>query len=298
MIRDEEDVIMAAGAVVWRRSHEGKVEVVVIHRPAYDDWTLPKGKVEGSESLSACAFREIKEETGLETRFGPYIGDTFYEVNGVPKVVRYWSAQVIRGDDQGFDRSEVDQLLWLEPKKALAKLSIKDDRKILKKFMKLKRDTNPLILLRHARALDRKEWSGDDEDRPLTEDGRRQVQKLINTMHVFGLTAIHTSDAIRCLDTAKPIAEALGIELVVSSKLSEYEYHRDKDSAAKYIKGLFERDQSVLVCGHNPILTKIIKKMARRLDMYKEDFSLGKGDAFILHRSNGKIRELDHFKVN
>ena len=296
MIRDEEDVIMAAGAVVWRRNSEGKIEVVVIHRPAYDDWTLPKGKVEGSETLIACAFREIREETGLLTRFGPYIGDTFYEVNGVPKVVRYWSTQVVDGDDQSFDRSEVDELLWLSPKKALERLTIKDDRHIVKSFMKLKRDTTPLILLRHARALDRKEWSGDDGDRPLTEEGHRQVRKLIDTLHPFGLSAIHTSDAIRCLDTARPIAQALGVELVVSAKLSEYEYHRDRTSTAKYIENLFKLDQSVLVCGHNPMLTKIIEKMARRLDMYKGDFSLGKGDAFILHRSNGKIREIDHLK--
>lgn len=287
---------MAAGAVVWRIHPDGSIQVVVIHRPAYDDWTLPKGKVEDDESLIACAFREIQEETGVKARFGPYIGDTFYEVSGVPKVVRYWSAKMIEGDDQSFDRSEVDKLLWLSPKEASKKLTIKDDRHILKKFMKIKRDSKPLILLRHAKALDRKEWSGDDEDRPLTEDGRRQVQKLIKTMHVYGLTSIHTSDAIRCLDTAKPIADALGIELVVNSKLSEYEYHRDGKSAAKYIKGLFEQDQRVLVCGHNPILTKIIKKMARRLDMYQEDFSLGKGDAFILHRSKGKIRDLDHLK--
>ena len=296
MDRDEEDVIMAAGAVVWRIHPDGSIQVVVIHRPAYDDWTLPKGKVEDDESLIACAFREIQEETGVKARFGPYIGDTFYEVSGVPKVVRYWSAKMIEGDDQSFDRSEVDKLLWLSPKEASKKLTIKDDRHILKKFMKIKQDSKPLILLRHAKALDRKEWSGDDEDRPLTEDGRRQVQKLIKTMHVYGLTSIHTSDAIRCLDTAKPIADALGIELVVNSKLSEYEYHRDGKSAAKYIKGLFEQDERVLVCGHNPILTKIIKKMARRLDMYQEDFSLGKGDAFILHRSKGKIRDLDHLK--
>jgi 8-oxo-dGTP diphosphatase len=298
VIRDEEDVIMAAGAVVWRRNPEGKIEVAVIHRPAYDDWTLPKGKVEGSETLIACAFREIEEETGLKTRFGPYLGDTFYEVNGVPKVVRYWSAQVIAGDDQSFDRSEVDELLWLPPKKTLEKLTIKDDRQIVKSFLKVKRDTTPLILLRHARALDRKEWSGDDGDRPLTEDGHRQVRKLMETLPPFGLTIIHTSDAIRCLDTARPIAQTLGVELVVSAKLSEYEYHRDKTSAEKYIKQLFQLDQAVLICGHNPMLTKIIKKMARRLDMYNGDFSLGKGDAFILHRSNGKIRSIDHLKAN
>lgn len=298
MVRDELDVIMAAGAVLWRRNADSDVEVAVIHRPAYDDWTLPKGKVEGSESLIACAYREVLEETGYQSRFGPYLGDTFYEVNGVPKVVRYWAAQAINGESDAFDRTEVDQLRWVSPKKALEQLTIKDDRKILKKFLKLGRDTKPFILLRHAKAVDREEWIGDDGDRPLTDKGEQQVASLIKTLHVFGITEIHTSDAIRCFATASPIAEALGIRPVINSDLSEYTFSRDKNSAARYIKNLFERDEAILVCGHNPFLSKIVKKMARRLDMYKEDFSLGKGDAFIIHRSRGKIYDIDHLKVN
>lgn len=298
MIRDESDVIMAAGAVLWRRDSSGDVEVAVIHRPSYDDWSLPKGKVEGRESLIACAHREVLEETGFQSRMGPYLGDTFYQVNGIPKVVRYWAAQALSGDDDGFDRDEVDQLRWLSPKRALEQLTIKDDKKILKKFLKFGRDTKPVILLRHAEAVSREGWLGDDGDRPLTEKGERQVQSLIESLHVFGIKEIHTSDAIRCFDTVAPIAQDFGLRPVINSDLSEYTYSRNKESAARYIKNLFERDEAILVCGHNPILSKIVKKMARRLDMYKEDFSLGKGDAFIIHRSKGKIYDLDHLTVN
>jgi len=289
---------MAAGAVLWRRSNKGDIEVAIVHRPAYDDWSLPKGKVEGSEALIACAYREVIEETGYQARFGPYLGDTFYEVNGVPKVVRYWAAQVVVGVEDGFDRTEVDQVAWLSTKKALERLTIKDDRKILKRFLKLGRDTKPFILLRHAKGVNRGDWLGDDGDRPLTEKGLRQVKSLIDALHVFDIKEIHTSDAIRCLDTASPIATAYGIRPVVNSDLSEYTYSRDKESAARYIKNLFERDESILVCGHNPILSKIAKKMAKKMHMQKEDFSLGKGDAFIIHRSRGKIYSIDHLKVN
>ncbi len=298
MTRDETDVIMAAGAVLWRRNSEGEVEIALIHRPSYDDWSLPKGKVEGSEALIACAYREVVEETGYKARFGPYLGDTFYKVNEIPKVVRYWSAQAFAGDDDGFDRSEVDEIAWLPAKKAIERLTIKDDRKILKKFLKMGRDTKPFVLLRHAKAIDRSDWLGDDGDRPLTEKGQRQVKDLIASLHVFDLKEVHTSDAIRCLDTAAPIATAYGLRPVINSDLSEYTFSRNKDSAARYIKNLFERDEAILVCGHNPILSKIVKKMARKLDMYKEDFSLGKGDAFIIHRSKGKIYSIDYLKIN
>jgi 8-oxo-dGTP diphosphatase len=298
MTRDETDVIMASGAVLWRRNSEGEVEIAIVHRPSYDDWSLPKGKVEGSEALIACAYREVVEETGYKARFGPYLGDTFYKVNNVPKVVRYWAAQAIAGEEDSFDRSEVDQLAWLPPKKAIETLTIKDDRKIVKRFLKLGRDTKPFILLRHAKAVDRNDWLGDDGDRPLTEKGQRQVKSLIDSLHVFNVKEIHTSDAIRCLDTATPIANAYGLRPVINSDLSEYTFSRNKESAARYIKNLFERDEAILVCGHNPILSKIVKKMARKLDMYKEDFSLGKGDAFIIHRSRGKIYSIDHLKIN
>lgn len=298
MIRDEQDVILAAGAVVWRTGVNGEVEVVVIHRPQYDDWTLPKGKVEGSETLMACAYREVREETGLKTRLGPYLGDTFYEVNGVPKVVRYWSALALSDDYKSFDRSEVDRLEWLGIEEALTLITIKDDRRILKKFKRRNRLTYPLVLLRHAHALEREKWSGDDGDRPLTDKGTRQVVALSKTMQVFGLQKIESSDALRCLNTARPIAEELTIPLEVNPMLSEYEYHRDKKGAKRYIKEIVNLDEPILICGHNPLLSEMARKIGRKLDMDDEDFSLGKGDAFIVHRAGGKVYSIDHLKVN
>lgn len=294
MLRDMQDVIQAAGGVLWRKNLEGEIEIAIIHRAAYDDWSLPKGKAEGGESLFSCASREIEEETGYRNYLGPFLGDTFYTVEGIPKMVRYWAAQMIEMNGNGFDQSEVDICNWLSPEKAIKKLTMKDDRQIVKKFIKLRRDTKPLVLLRHAKAVDRRNWDGDDGDRPLTDKGVKQVANLLQTMKVFGISEVHSSDAIRCLDTARPIAEALGLPLIISKELSEYSYSRDEKMTSKYIKSLYEKNEAILICGHNPYLSKIVKKFARKLHMYKEDFSLGKGDAFILHRTGAKVLSIDH----
>ena len=84
--------IQAAGAIVWRRNESDAIEIALVHRPKYDDWSIPKGKVEGEESLIACAYREVVEETGFAVRFGQSLGSAHYEVNGLRKSVTYWSA--------------------------------------------------------------------------------------------------------------------------------------------------------------------------------------------------------------
>ena len=72
------ELIIAAGAVVWRKSNSGEIEVAVVHRPKYDDWSFPKGKVDVGESVIACAHREVTEETNLDTEFGPFLGCLLY----------------------------------------------------------------------------------------------------------------------------------------------------------------------------------------------------------------------------
>jgi phosphohistidine phosphatase SixA len=178
----------------------------------------------------------------------------------------------------------------------LETLSIKDDRKILKKFLKIKKGSQPLILLRHAEAISRKEWQGGDEDRPLSKKGINQVSTLVKIMSVFNLSEIHTSDAIRCFDTVAPIATSLAMKPIVNSDLSEYTYQKNRESANRFIKKMITTDKSILICGHNPIISKIVKKLARDLNMEKEDFSIGKGDAFIIHRKKGKVLGIDYLK--
>jgi 8-oxo-dGTP pyrophosphatase MutT (NUDIX family) len=119
------DQVRAAGGVVLR---DGLVALV--HRPRYDDWTLPKGKLDAGESFEEAAIREIDEETGLRTRLVRELPAVHYEVRGRPKVVRYWLMEV--ESDPGFvPNDEVDELRWLEPAAARSLLSYDRDRDVL-----------------------------------------------------------------------------------------------------------------------------------------------------------------------
>jgi 8-oxo-dGTP pyrophosphatase MutT (NUDIX family) len=143
-------LIQAAGAVLWRKIESGDLEIAIVHRPKYDDWSLPKGKVEAGESHISAGYREIQEETGYESIFGPEIGTVVYKLEGAPKEVRFWSARATEMTGHP-DPLEVDQVEWLAPKKAKEKLTNKDDRAIVDYFLEFGSDTFPIILLRHAK---------------------------------------------------------------------------------------------------------------------------------------------------
>ena len=119
------DQVRAAGGVVAR---DGLI--VLVHRPRYDDWTLPKGKLDAGESFEEAALREIEEETSIRARLVRELPETQYEVRGRPKVVRYWLMEV--ESDPGFvPNDEVDELRWLEPAQASALLTYERDRDVL-----------------------------------------------------------------------------------------------------------------------------------------------------------------------
>jgi 8-oxo-dGTP diphosphatase len=120
------DEIRAAGGVVMR---DGRV--VVVHRPKYDDWSLPKGKLEPGESWEEAALREVEEETGLRVTLGDELASTHYTTGGRPKTVRWWCMSVV--DDDGHEPDhEVDQLRWVTPGEALALLDYEPDRQLVR----------------------------------------------------------------------------------------------------------------------------------------------------------------------
>jgi len=154
--------IVAAGGVVWRRDIEGEIEVLLVHRPRYDDWSLPKGKVEEGEALISCAYREILEETGLSIKLGPYIGSVEYYVPDGLKSVAYWSASLVEDHSSFHANEEVDQIIWLDLQSAAFRATRESDREILVRFSATPYDSSALIMLRHGKALERTEWQGED----------------------------------------------------------------------------------------------------------------------------------------
>jgi len=284
--------IIAAGAVVWRKNKVGEIEVVVIHRPKYDDWSFPKGKADIGEAVIACAHREVLEESNLDTQFGPYLGEVEYETIDGPKIVYFWSAKTIT-EYPFTPNSEVDKLEWHSIKNAKKILTLDSDREILSKFSKLEVDTKPFILLRHAKAITRDEWPGDDDDRPLDSLGSYQVDRLVPIYGVYKLEQIHSSDAIRCFDTVNSLARKLDIALEVSEKLSESAYKKDKERAINYCKDLIKEDKSILICSHNPILPKLLNKLTKKAEVEADDEKLLPADSWVIHRNGKEIIQID-----
>ena len=233
----ETGVIQAAGAVLWRYSQK-KIEIALVHRPRYDDWSLPKGKVEEKESHIACAYREVIEETGYTPEFGPEIGQATYKVEEGKKVVRYWSARATDAAPTAIDKNEIDEVLWLEVKEAKKKLTLEDDRAIVDFFTEVGVGTTPLVLLRHAKALKREEWDGDDADRPLNNLGQLQTKRLLPQFFPYNITEVHSSDAYRCMQTVEDLTRALDLNLFIASDLSEDAFAKDKDAALDYVSSL------------------------------------------------------------
>jgi 8-oxo-dGTP diphosphatase len=284
--------ILAAGAVLWRKGEKKKIEVLIIHRPKYDDWTFPKGKAEIGEPLIACAYREVLEETNIETAFGPYLGEVEYLTNDGKKKVSFWSAKVIK-EKEFKPNAEVDQLKWVEVTKVKELLTLDTDRKILEQFLQIEPDTKPLVLLRHAKAVTRDEWQGEDDDRPLDSYGQNQAKRLLAMYQVFNLEQIHSSDAVRCYDTVVAIAKGLSIKLEVTGKLSESTFKKDKEKAFDYAKDLMKLNESVLLCSHNPILPKMLNKLTKKSEVDADEGKLLPADGWVIHRIGKEVIQID-----
>ena len=285
-------LIQAAGAVLWRKSDKSKLEIAIIHRPRYDDWSLPKGKVEAGESHISAGYREIQEETGYESTFGPEIGSVVYKLEGAPKEVRYWvaAATVKTGNP---NPQEVDEVLWLEPEMAKAKLTNKDDRAIVDYFLEFGTETFPIILLRHAKALKRTEWDGDDGDRPLEHRGQLQAKRLLPIYLPYGSSEVHTSDALRCIETVDLMARLIEKTPIFSSDLSEYGFAKDKDAPLDYVQDLMDRGIPAIVCSHNPIIPKLVKKLVGKKYFKSMDRELEPAQAIVLHCRGGEVIACD-----
>ncbi|NCV76518.1 MAG: NUDIX hydrolase [Actinobacteria bacterium] len=290
---EESNVILAGGAVVWRRNEDDLIEIALVHRVKYDDWSLPKGKVESQESVIACAFREVMEETGFSVRFGPCLGTHSYSVENATKKVTYWSAKFLK--EIGVPNpQEVDQIRWITLDQVDSVVTRVLDREVIRQFRNFDPDSKALILMRHAQALDRNDWSGEDCDRPLNTYGERQAKRVLLNFQSFEIEEIHSSSAVRCYESVSPMARALNIGFFFTDSLSEDVYMKDKERPFKYIQRLLMNDYSTLVCSHNPIIPRAISSFVDKFGVEISDTKLEPGDAWIVHHIDREVIAVDY----
>ena len=288
--------IIAAGSVIWRKVN-GEVQIALVHRPRYDDWSLPKGKQDPGESTIACAYRETLEETNLKVNFGPYIGDIEYFVADGLKQVFYWSARLADDSPEFHPNDEVDALEWYSINDAVEKVTRDSDREIIEKFNDVAFDSYPLIMLRHAKAIAREEWQSEDEDRPLEQLGQQQARRMLSLYQVYGLTQIHTSDAVRCHDTVEQMAKALGIAMKITNKISEYTWKKNKEKAIDYAKDLIKENEPILLCSHNPVLPRMMEKLTKKIDFDYPSNKLDPGESWVLHHNKKEVLQIDRLEA-
>jgi len=268
IVRDDK-AVYAAGAVVWRLT-EGKLRVLLIHRTKYRDVTLPKGKVDPGEMLAQTAVREVHEETGIRVNLGIPVGVSRYFMRPKrQKVVHYWAAEAtddaIRNSDF-VPNHEIAALEWVSVKRARKNLSYPVDLEILDEFERLVDDgvlrTFPIVALRHAKAMSRSDWDGSDASRPLTDRGRRQADAIVAPLRAFGIRKIVTSDAVRCVQTVTPLANALGRKTVQTERISQDAWEDGVSDVRAVIGKRVRAGKPAVLCSHGPVLPGILSELA------------------------------------
>jgi 8-oxo-dGTP diphosphatase len=259
-------------------------EVLLVHRPRYDDWSFPKGKLDPGEHLTACAVREVEEETGLRVRLGRPLPQQRYRVTGGRhKVVSYWVGRAVEDDDvSGYEpNNEIDRVEWVPYELAKRRLTYAHDRETLQLAKKLRKRTRPVIVLRHGHACPRKRWTGDDRRRPLHPDGLEQARALVDTLAAYDVSRIVSSSSTRCVQTVEPYADASGWPLERTRALTEED--ATAESVLALVDDLVAERENTVVCTHRPVLPTVFAALG------VEDPRLEPGAMLVVHLRRGEV---------
>jgi 8-oxo-dGTP diphosphatase len=250
--------------VVTREDHSRGTQVVIIHRKRYDDWTLPKGKIEAGEPVPVGAVREVCEETGVTIRLGVPLDAITYEAgNAGLKKVEYWGGVVLDSVPRAPDE-EVDVVSWLPARAALNRLTYSHDHFLVQQYLK-QPPTTPLIILRHAKAMDRKDWSRKDATRPINSRGRRQSRLLVPMLDAYGVAKLVSSTSTRCVATVLPYAHEQEMAVETYGLLSEEEGEDDPKAVGRLIRKIrastLKSGEPTAICIHRPVLPHILEAL-------------------------------------
>ncbi len=275
------EVLRAAGGIVWRAGPGGSPEVAIVHRPRYDDWSFPKGKVQAGETDEQAALREVEEELGQRCRIDGDLGAIEYaDHEGRRKIVRYWRMTPLYGSFAPGD--EVDEVRWLPLSEAMEMLSYEHDRGLLRSSAAP--DDAPAYLVRHAKAGDRERWKESDELRPLTKKGRGQAEALVEMFRGLDVARVISSPHIRCVQTVRPLALDRGLAVDTSDALAE-------GAATSDVLALLEGLASTptVLCSHGDVIPALVLHLVGLGADIKGERDWKKGSTWVLERENGRV---------
>lgn len=296
-------VVEAAGALVWR-VRQGRLQVVLVHRPRYRDWSWPKGKLEPGEHVVTAAVREVEEETGLDVVLGrPLPGLEYPLSDGRTKRVHYWSAQVAGRPDrpavharppaEHASADEIDRVRWMDADVARRRLTRPDDRVPLDALVEAhthgRLDTRALVVVRHGRARSRASWKGEEGTRPLTDAGRRQADALVPVLSGFGVAEVVTSPWTRCRRTVLPYVTAAGLTSGDEERLTEAQHADNPEKTADVVAAVLRTGTDVALCTHRPVLPTVLDVVGEhargrvRAALPAEDPYLRPGQVLVCH---------------
>ncbi|MFC0508457.1 NUDIX hydrolase [Micromonospora costi] len=273
--------IRAAGGVAWRPA-AGAVEVCLVHRPRYGDWSLPKGKLEPDEHPLVAAVREVAEESDVRAVPQVRLPSARYRSEGRPKVVDYWSMRAVANG--GFQPgTEVDEVRWLAVDDAIRLVSYPHDAEVLAAFAALAPVTATVALVRHAHAGMRATWSGPDTARPLDDEGWAQARALADLVELVRPARLLSASARRCVQTLDPAADRLDLPIEICGDLDEPRPGQQRDERALALAArlleLAGAGGQAAVCSQGKVIPGALERLTGRVG---EDFNTPKGGGWLL----------------
>lgn len=256
----------AAGGLLWRNAPgSADIELALVHRPRYDDWTFPKGKVDAGEQLVVTARREVTEETGCLAIVRRPVGEVRYPIQGGMKYVRYWSMSAPSGSAghllRAPDPEEIDEVRWLAPPAVERILSHRHDTRLLRRALRAPLATTTVLLVRHGHAGEKKSWHAPDELRPLDEQGEASALRLRTVGPCYAPLRVLAAEPLRCVQSVQPLADALGLAVEIEPTLSKRSFSDAPEATARRVLELVEAGGPVVLCSQGEVMPDLLRRL-------------------------------------
>ncbi|OZG66093.1 DNA mismatch repair protein MutT [Bifidobacterium aquikefiri] len=314
----------------------GNIELCLVHRPKYTDWSWPKGKVEENESLYHTAVREVGEETGIAIALDSFLRVVEYPLNreggklrkgniSGNKRVSFWMAHILPSRDAERrkltfgpvhepDLNEIDDVRWVSANEARHMLSHSTDRDVLDEFTDRVQEgalhSRIIFIVRHSKAESRKTWLGEDSDRPLMPRGAAAAYAIGRELACFDPTLVVSSPWLRCIDTIRPFSLQSRLHIHEDERLTESSYETSPDDTLASMNEVIEESirlrKNSIVCTHRPLLGGIFDlvralcvstSLAKRLPTKSPYIPTGHGVALSVVNASEGPRIIDIQKV-